>query len=132
MSQADDVAAWKRDDIEFTQESQRTAAECIAKTSQVKYMQGKAVYDEWFKIVENDDEMFGSMMEMMKAGSNDARAAMLQKSKKQQKESGSDREQESIGDVWTGKNTTKKRLKRAKAFYEKKRGKFDHSGKRRK
>ena len=69
--------------------------------------------------MENDDEMFGSMMEMMKAGSNEARAAMLQKSKKQQKESGSDREQESIGDVWTGKNT-RKRLKRAKAFHEKK------------
>ena len=38
--------------------------------------------------------------------------------KMMQKESGGGREQETVGDVWTGKNT-KKRLKRQKAFYEK-------------
>ena len=116
LSEPTDVAAWRHEDIVFTQESQKTAAECIGKQPAVRYMQGKAVYDEWFKIVENDDEMFGSMVEMMKAGANDARASMAQKMK--QKESGGGREQETVGDVWTGKNT-KKRLKRQKAFYEK-------------
>ena len=116
LSEPNDVAAWRHDDIVFTQESQKAAVERALKTPEVKHMQVMAVVNEWLKIVENDEEMFEAMLGKLKACANDARAAMSRK-RKPKKGDGDGREQDVIGDVWTGTNT-KKRLKRTKAFYE--------------
>jgi len=117
LSQADETTKWKNGDVQFTQKSQLEAAKVLERNSNTKYKKLHALTQELLKIVEDDQDVFDSSLQMMKDVINTCRGTIAAKAFAKH---GSNDEGDSAGTfaVETGK-TKLKRMKRKKGFYEK-------------